>query len=173
MSGLESPGWVGSAVFSQDALRAWRYRLSREWDTNKPTVNFVGLNPSTADENVNDPTVRRCLGYAQQWGFGKMIMTNIFAWRATDPAKMRASADPVGPENDSNLRAAGKEAQLVVACWGEGGRHLARWQAMRVLLPEQVRCFGVTKSGQPKHPLYLASHLATETLVWPGDQARD
>jgi hypothetical protein len=158
---------AGSAIFSSDVQRGWRYRLTREWDAALPTVNFVGLNPSTADEMVADPTVRRCLGFARKWGFGKLLMTNIFAWRATDPSDMRRQADPIGQENDEHLRQAAREAQMVVACWGEGGRHRERWREVEELLEPRVRCLGTNLSGQPKHPLYLAGDLEPELFCWP------
>jgi hypothetical protein len=157
--------WAGSAIYSPDERH--RYWLTREWNASLPVVNFVGLNPSSATAEVNDPTVRRCIGFAQQWGFGGLIMTNLFAWRATDPAHMRASADPVGPDNDTYLHRAAREAQLVVLCWGEGGRHLGRTQKVRLVFDVPVTCLGVTKSGQPRHPLYLASKTGLESFIWP------
>jgi len=160
-------GLLGTALFSDDDGHSWRYRLTREWDEGLPVVNFVGLNPSTADAMVDDPTVRRCVGFARQWGFGKLVMTNIFAWRATDPNDMRRQADPVGEDNDEHLRKAAREAQLVVACWGEGGQHLARGQAASGLLGIDVRCLGTNLSGQPKHPLYLALDTQVRSFEWP------
>ena len=107
------------AVFSP--CRTWRYTLTRVWDMTVPPAMFIGLNPSTADEVNNDPTVRRCLGFAKQWGYGGLIMTNIFAYRATDPRVMKAAKDPVGLKNDVWLKKMGEEAAIVVAAWGVHG----------------------------------------------------
>ena len=91
--------------------RRYRYTLWRAWDMFNPGyVMFIGLNPSTADEVQDDPTIRRCIGYAKEWGYGAFCMTNIFAFRATDPRVMKAQADPVGPENDKWLTECAKGA---------------------------------------------------------------
>lgn len=96
-------------AFSED--RAFRYTLWREWDVDSLTgcaddlphghqfAQFIGLNPSTADETRDDPTIRRCIGFAKLWGYGALCMTNLFAFRATKPRDMRQAADPIGPEN--------------------------------------------------------------------------
>jgi len=114
-----------SAVFSP--CRTWRYVLERVWwPRDQHRVPFLGLNPSTADEIEDDPTVRRCLGYAKQWGFGGMIMLNIFAFRATNPRVMKAAADPVGPDNDGCLTTVANRVTLVVAAWGNDGAFRGR-----------------------------------------------
>lgn len=159
-------GMQCSAVLSDD--RVYRYLLIRQWDYFNKTrglVAFVGLNPSTADETEDDPTVRRCIGYARDWGFGGLAMLNIFAFRATDPRIMEAHHQPVGPENDAWLErwTAGSAADLVVACWGTHGALHDRGLAVRSLLHDlPLRVFGVTKDGHPKHPLYLRK---TQELV--------
>lgn len=143
------------ALFS--ICRRYRYRLWRSWDTEKPLVAFIGLNPSTADETLDDPTIRRCIGFARDWGFGGMAMLNIFAFRATDPKVMKAAADPIGPANDVWLAKTAGEVSLTVACWGSHGSHLDRGaQVLRSVLTGPLKCFGLTAGGQPKHPLYLA-----------------
>src|SRR5690242_6108456 len=104
-------------IFSD--CRAYRYTLWREWDIfDKNYVMFVGLNPSTADERVDDPTIRRCIDFAKRWGYGALCMTNLFAYRATDPRVMKAFPYPVGPENDKWLVRCAREAGVVVAAWG-------------------------------------------------------
>jgi len=115
---------------------------------------FVGLNPSTADEVNDDPTVRRCIGYAKRWGFGGLCMTNIFAYRATDPAVMKAQRDPVGRGNDRALVRMATQAGIVVAAWGVHGTHLERERRVLSLLPE-LHCLGLTKDRHPRHPLYV------------------
>lgn len=139
------------ATFSPDRLH--RYTLWRRW-ADGPTVMFVGLNPSTADETLDDPTIRRCIGFAKKWGYGCYVMTNIFAYRATDPKDMKAFADPVGPENDKALLTEASKAKLVIAAWGIHGVFMDRGKQVASFLPN-LQCLGVTKEGYPKHPLYL------------------
>lgn len=137
--------------------RTWRYRLWRRWSTNKPTVAFIGLNPSTADETNDDPTVRRCIGFARRWGFGGMNMLNIFAFRSTNPKLLRKAADPIGPGNRAALLRTCCRSALIVACWGGWGRLFDRGEAVIDLLAGfRLHCLGHTKDGHPKHPLYLS-----------------
>lgn len=116
---------------------------------------FIGLNPSTADEVNNDPTVTRCINFSKAWGYGAFCMTNIFAYRATDPKVMKAQPEPVGPDNDKWLVEIAREAGIVIAAWGVHGEHLNRGKEVVDLLDE-IHCLGRTKKGYPKHPLYLA-----------------
>lgn len=123
---------------------------------------FVGLNPSTADEVDDDNTVRRCIGYARAWGYNSLIMTNIFAFRATYPKDMKAAHDPVGPENDKWLISCSNEAALVVAAWGNNGAYLGRSRQVVEMMAEagvQLMCLRITKAGEPEHPLYLPGKL--------------
>lgn len=142
--------------------RRYRYTLWRRWAALEREAcayaMFVGLNPSTADETNDDPTVRRCIGFAQAWGFAGLCMTNLFAYRATDPANMLAQADPVGEENDAYLRAMAEKASIVVAAWGVHGAHRGRGAAVGKLLP-QLHYLKLTKHGHPAHPLYLPKTL--------------
>lgn len=147
-----------SAVFSP--CRTWRYELRRAWDASLPLVTFVGLNPSTADETRDDPTIRRCIGFAKRWGYGSIVMVNLFAFRATDPRDMRAAADPVGPENDARL---GGVRGLVIAAWGTGGAFRGRGEAVRSLFGS-VYALGLTKDGYPRHPLYVRGDA--ELVPW-------
>ena len=119
---------------------------------------FVGLNPSTADETQDDPTIRRCIAFAKAWGYGGVCMTNLFAYRATLPEVMKATSDPVGPDNDEYLRALAADAGVVVAAWGANGTHKGRDAEVRKLLPE-LHCLALTKDGHPGHPLYLRKTL--------------
>ncbi len=134
--------------------RRWRYELWRQWDGAKPYCMFIGLNPSTADETLDDPTVRRCIRYAKDWGYGALCMTNIFAWRNTDPKCMKREADPVGPENNKTLIFLAKHAGIVVAAWGTHGSHIGRHLTVMAMLTE-LHALKVTKDGFPGHPLYL------------------
>lgn len=155
--------YVSTALFS--SCRTWRYSLIRAWDAEKPFCNFVGLNPSTADEVKNDPTVTRCIKYAHAWGFGGLIMTNIFAFRSTDPRRLKEVADPVGPENNTNLVQSALLSGLTVAAWGVHGRILDRHHQVLGLFKQasiSVHCLGATKEGYPRHPLYLSRELRPE-----------
>ena len=145
------------ALFSKD--RVYRYVLWRTWNPLRPFCMFIGLNPSTADETTNDPTVRRCIGYARDWDYGGLIMTNIFALRATDPRVMKSHPNPVGPKNDMYLRTLSSEAFVVIAAWGIHGYHLCRGEEVINLLGNKLYCLGTTEKGHPKHPLYLRKNL--------------
>lgn len=140
------------ANFSTDRL--YRYQLWRIWDETKRPALFIGLNPSTADENIDDPTIRRCIDFARQWGNGGLIMTNLFAYRSTDPKELRCIADPVGQDNDDWLVASHKKAGITVLAWGNGGTYLNRGAIVTSMLPGATR-LKITKQGQPQHPLYL------------------
>lgn len=147
------------ATFSD--CRKWRYVLWRRWDKNNPKmIAFIGLNPSTADETENDPTVRRRIGYAKRWDYGGMYMLNLFAFRATDPKKMKKVQDPVGKDNDRMIAVCAFKADKVVFCWGNHGAHRGRSQEIRKKIGP-AECFGFTKAGEPKHPLYLRAGLET------------
>lgn len=149
------------AMFS--ACRRYRYSLWREWLTGAGTVNFLMLNPSTADEVDNDPTVERCERRARDWGFARLIVTNLFAFRATFPREMMAAEDPVGPENDAAILDAACGASRIVCAWGEDGAHQGRSAAVRRLLRGRPLCaLRVNRSGEPAHPLYLPYSLKPE-----------
>lgn len=142
------------ADFSE--CRTYRYLLWRIWDTDGSPLNVIGLNPSTADETIDDPTIRRCIDFAKRWGYGSLVMTNLFAYRSTDPQGLLSVDDPVGPDNDEALRLAAWRAGLTVAAWGAHRLAVTRSGAVSKLLHWMpVECFGLTKDGAPKHPLYL------------------
>lgn len=153
------------AEFSRD--RVYRYSLTRSWvGGGFPTVAFIGLNPSTADETLDDPTVRRCMGFARSWGMGGMVMLNAFAFRATDPKVMKAARRPIGEYNDYWITHWVHNAHIVVPCWGVHGEHMSRQTHLRWLLGvyarPRVRVLGLTKGGCPKHPLYLSKTTSLE-----------
>ena len=139
------------AYLSKD--RVYRYSLWRYWGAQSPAM-FIGLNPSTADETQDDPTIRRCMNFAKSWGCGGIVMTNLFAFRATDPKLLKAATDPIGPENDEILDDVAAECEFRIACWGVHGTHLCRDIAVAGMM-RPLKCFGTTKDGHPKHPLYL------------------
>lgn len=149
---------TSGAVFS--ACRRWRYLLWRRWDETKPVANFLMLNPSTADEVKLDPSCTRARLYAERWGYGALIVTNLFGWRATDPDQMKAARDPVGRGNDRAILAAAREAAIVVCAWGNHGAHLARSESVKKLLAkQQLHVLRMNGSGEPAHPLYLPGSL--------------
>jgi len=142
--------------------RRWRYLLWRSWDAARPAANFIMLNPSTADELKLDPTCSRARDYSERWGYGALIVTNVFAWRATDPADMKATADPVGPGNNRAIVRAAKEAALVVCAWGNHAAHLERSARVKDLLARagvRLHALRVNAGGEPAHPLYLPGSL--------------
>jgi hypothetical protein len=146
------------AVFS--SCRRWRYLLWRRWDEAKPVVNFLMLNPSTADELKLDPSCTRARLYAERWGYGALIVTNLFGWRATDPDAMKAVRDPVGRGNDRAILAAAREAAIVVCAWGNHGAHRERSRQVRRLLEKMdLHALRINGSGEPAHPLYLPGSL--------------
>lgn len=148
--------------------RQWRYQLWRSWDDAKPTCAFIGLNPSTADETKDDPTIRRCIAFSKLWGFGRFEMLNLFAWRSTDPRGLLDTADPVGPLNDAVIRGRTGVVARTVLAWGSHRKSaaLTRLVSVRGLeLTLRLGDLGVRGLGhlgrnddrQPKHPLYLAA----------------
>ena len=145
-----------STVFSQD--RIYRYTLVRELGFSKKTLFFLCLNPSIADEVKNDPTVTRCIGYAKSWGFGRLFVGNIFAYRSTDPAHLYTINDPVGIENDKWIEMMAEHSDLTVGAWGNHGHLNDRYKEVLNRI-NNVYCLKKTKSGQPSHPLYLAKKL--------------
>jgi len=153
---------IGGATFSTDGR--YRYRLWRRWDRSGPVVAFVMLNPSTADAFHDDPTIRRCIGFARSWGFGGIEVVNLFALRATDPRKLQRARDPVGRLNDDAIRRATGRARMVIAAWGLRGRDRAK--RTRRLIGHEVYVLRLTQAGHPTHPLYLPKNLCPRQ--WPG-----
>ena len=151
---------TNACVFSAD--RRHRYTLVHRWDDlltaeTGRAIAWIALNPSTADENQLDPTLRRIRGFSTAWGYTHFIMLNAFAFRATDPADMKAAADPVGPENDRWIAHWAERADRVMVAWGEHGAFLNRHAQVAALLdPQKTFCLARNASGQPKHPLYVA-----------------
>lgn len=148
-----------ASVATYSDCEHYRYALTRVWDAAGGKVAFVMLNPSTATERQNDPTVERCERRARALGYGGFRVCNIFAWRDTDPKNMRAAADPVGPENDSAITEAALWADRIICAWGTHGAHLQRGATVETLLRETglpLYHLGLSKAGHPKHPLYIS-----------------
>ena len=151
-------GDAASTAIYSDCER-YRYALTRIWDAQGTRAHFIMLNPSTATEAANDPTVERCERRARALGFGGFRVTNIFAWRDTDPRGMCAAAEPVGAANDAAILEGCDWADTIVAAWGTHGAHLGRGADVAALLAEtgrEVYHLGLTKDGHPRHPLYIA-----------------
>lgn len=148
------------ATFS--SCRRWRYLLWRRWDEAKPVANFLMLNPSTADEIQLDPSCSRARDFAERWGYGALIVTNLFAWRATDPAEMKRAEDPVGRSNNQAILRSARQSAVVLCAWGNHGSHLDRAATVVANLRGAgvaLHALKVTAEGQPSHPLYLPAKL--------------
>jgi hypothetical protein len=124
---------------------------------------IIGLNPSTADEKEDDPTIRRCIQFARSWSYGGLCMANLFAFRAAKPADMFAASDPIGPGNDDWLIKLSKSAGVVVAAWGNGGLYLGRAKEVTQFIPD-LHCLKMNRTGEPAHPLYLKAALRPTPL---------
>lgn len=150
VSGMSKRGaWI-----SKDGL--YRYALWRFWDPSCVSLPILMLNPSTADAEADDPTIRRCIGFATREGFGGIMVVNLFAYRATNPADLAAVSDPRGPDNEAAVLAATEGRRVLCAYGASMGADKAYFtlQAMRARGAETM-CLGVTKDGAPRHPLYV------------------
>ncbi|MBX3059497.1 MAG: DUF1643 domain-containing protein [Anaerolineae bacterium] len=145
-----------TAVIS--SCQQYRYELRRVWDEAEALVLFVCLNPSVADGELDDHTSRVCIQYARRWGYGGLIIGNLFAYRSTNPAALYQVADPVGPENDAWLRKLQKEAALTVCAWGARGAYQNRDETVLTFL-RSPHCLVKLKDGRPGHPLYKRADL--------------
>ncbi len=160
----ERDGVVSRAWYSPCAC--YRYGLTRRWAAG-PELLFVMLNPSTATETANDPTIERCQRRALRLGFGALAVANLFAFRATQPAALKAAEDPVGPETDALLTAWSVRAGITLAAWGVHGDLLGRARQVASQLAGDVRHLGLTRDGHPRHPLYVA--YDTPLVAWPAE----
>jgi hypothetical protein len=147
---------MNACEFSSD--RTYRYVLRRNCsDSAEPRrIAWIGLNPSTADELVLDPTLEAVRRYSIKWGFAQMVMLNLFAYRATYPSDLKRAADSIGPDNNRFLLKEAQAANLVIACWGKHGSFLGRDEEVLGLLDGVTfKCLSRNKDGSPRHPLYL------------------
>jgi hypothetical protein len=138
-----------TAILSQD--EKYRYQLSRCWDETKPCILFIMLNPSTADANIDDPTIRRVISFAKSWGYGGVYVGNLFAFRSTDPKGLKQTADPVGENNIQHIQTLVGLVDKVIYAWGNNQKE-PKWLTDLVATPY---CIDISKKGVPKHPLYL------------------
>lgn len=140
-----------------DPTGQYRYSLWRIWSHNLPKVLFIMLNPSTADASIDDPTSRRCIRFAKDWGFGSLEVVNLFAYRATKPDELKKCSDPIGPDNDIYIRRAALQTDKIITAWGTKGALLERNRSvMEILYSFRTYCLDISKDGHPKHPLYVA-----------------
>jgi len=153
---------IQTAYFSE--CRNYRYTLWRIWDETKPFCLFIGLNPSTADETNDDPTIRRCINFAQTWGYGALCMANLFAFRATNPKNMMNNIKPIGKLNDEYLIMLSQLADVTIAAWGNNGSYLSRDKEVIKIISE-MKCLRKTKKGFPGHPLYIPSDTKLKLFV--------
>jgi len=169
-------GGRSCAVFSD--CTGYRFWLSRQWDESKGMANFLMLNPSTADENRLDPTLRRCMGFAKQWGYGSMVITNICALRSTDPLALYRHTNPIGQDNLQFIRMAAALSEIVVCGWGNHGAELRtptlkkglggyvlNWLRETPGLAGNLSYLALTLAGEPGHPLYLRKDLTPQALI--------
>ncbi len=145
----------------------FRYRLDRHWDKTKGYINFIMLNPSTADAYQDDPTITRCIARAKEYGYGGLVVTNLFAYRSTDPTKLRWAKDRIGELNDIYILDAAKGAAAVVMAWGDHGKLDGRGPDVFGKLFDagiEPKVLRYTLKGQPEHPLYVPYALKPEVF---------
>lgn len=158
---------IKAAELSPD--ERYRYTLTREWGPG-PLALFVMLNPSTADAEFDDPTIRRCIGFARSWKLSGVIVVNLFALRATSPRALTEALDPYGPRNDVWIARMLRHRRVyeVVAAWGAHKLAAERAAQIELLRRRSLSCLGTTKSGAPRHPLYVRADQKPVPYVWPG-----
>lgn len=154
------PGWMAEWSVDGPEDSEYRYTLWRpiEWTEDPKIVNMLLLNPSTATELNQDPTLTRCTNYAEDWGYDALCVTNLFAYRATDPGEMKAADEPAGPDNDEWILRIAELSDLVVLGYGAHGDHRGREKEVRTMLVRSgihAKCLDTTDNQLPRHPLYL------------------
>ena len=165
-SNADSKDAASFSLATWSPCKNYRYTLRREIGAfggrpNGRVVVFLMLNPSTADETVNDPTISRCIAFSQAWGFDELTIVNTYALRSTDPKGLWKVADPVGPENDAAILAACERADLVVCAWGKNAKSDRIGQLRRLLMGQasKLHALKLNNDGSPAHPLYLKGSL--------------
>ncbi|WP_438351380.1 DUF1643 domain-containing protein [Paenibacillus sp. FA6] len=150
-----------------DVSQKYRYWLSRHWDSILPSMTYIMLNPSTADANNDDPTIRRCISFAQNLGYGSLEVVNLFAFRATNPRDLLTCEDPIGTENDKYIMQSCDKADLIVAAWGVNGVLKKRNTSVENLVAgsHDIHCLGKpTVKGHPRHPLFIKGN--TQPMIY-------
>lgn len=142
----------------------YRYQLTRQWDEYAPKVMFLMLNPSTADADEDDPTIRRCVNFAKSWGYGGIIVGNLFAYRSTDPGKLINVQNPIGPDNEMHLQMMFREVDRIVTAWGNGYHVNRVFKVFPRYNPltaagSKLHYLNLQACGHPMHPLYQKGTL--------------
>lgn len=151
-----------SAIMSD--CKTYRYELRRIWDSSRALVLFICLNPSTADHELEDRTSIVCVNYAKRWGYGGLIIVNLFAYRSTDISKLYLVNDPIGPENDLHIMRLCDEAAEIICAWGSDGGYRDRDAKVMSYL-KSPKCLVKLKNGRPGHPLYKSKTLEPITFI--------
>ena len=139
----------------------YRYLLWREWDSSNKTISFIMLNPSRADAEVNDPTITRCINFAKSWGYGRLEVVNLFAYRTPHPSLLKQAAEPIGKHNERYIIESVEKSDRIILAWGNHGT----WRKQDLYTLELLKNYthlyslGITKKGCPRHPLYLRSNI--------------
>lgn len=163
---LAKDGEMNECVFSP--CRRYRYSLRHVWHSERPCVAWIGLNPSTADEQKLDPTLIRVRKFSNSWGCGSFVMLNLFAFRSPHPSEMKRAADPIGLQNNDVITRECLKAKFVVACWGLSGSYLGRDVEVKEMLSREgirLRVLGETLDKHPKHPLARGIHRIPDCAV--------
>jgi hypothetical protein len=147
----------------------YRYSLWRIWEPEQPRTLFIMLNPSTADQAQDDATIRRCIHFARAFQTGSLEVVNLYAFRATDPARLAQATDATGPENNAHIEQAAARAALIVCAWGAHKQAQGRNREVLALLEKSknLYCLGVTRGGHPRHPLYIPACVQLERYQAP------
>ena len=144
--------YISDVIFS--TCKKYRYALTKTWDESLPKLMYIGLNPSVADSKKDDPTVKKCVAYAKELGFGSILIGNLFSYISPNPENLKKADDPIGPENDKWLLRLADESDKVIAMWGNHGSYRNRCNEV-CELDIELNCLEVTKKDQPYHILYL------------------
>lgn len=143
-----------------DATGKYRFKLWRIWDKSKPTITFIMLNPSTANAQTDDPTIRRCINFARSWGYGGIEVVNLFALVSSESEKLLTTSNSIGTDNDLVILKAASQAAKIIIAWGAFKEAKVRGKdVLGLLYKYDIYCLGKTKEGHPKHPLYLRKDL--------------
>ena len=172
---LQTDILTSEAKFSED--HKYRYYLIRTWNKKLPRATFIGLNPSTATEQYDNPTTRRCIEFARREGCGSLCMLNIFAYRSTNPSNLSICPEPIGKDNNTYIVEKCKDSQLIVAAWGSRGSLNNRGEEVIDLLystlpDKQLLCLGKTKNQQSIHPLYQSSKTKLIPIISKKENAQ-
>ncbi|MEO6326685.1 MAG: DUF1643 domain-containing protein [Thermoanaerobaculia bacterium] len=152
-----------------DPTGRYRYTLDRTWGDGGSRVLWVMLNPSTADAEQNDPTIRRCISFSKRWGYDGLTVVNLFAFRSTDPGRLAAEEEPIGERNDMHIQLAAISCERTIAAWGAHPFAKVRARDVRGWLGSAY-CLGLTAGGAPKHPLYVPGDTLPIAFPLPMDQ---